>query len=473
MSFPAKPTFIIKTLGCKVNQYESQAMRENLARGGFLEKMSGEIADFYIINSCTVTRKADRDTRSMIHRFHRVNPDGKIVVAGCYAELEKDRNILTGIPGVTHLVRNNEKGRIGDILMADDKIHPPSLKLFSRSAPADARRSISTAKFSFGEGGQITDFKDRNRAFVKIQDGCDNRCSYCKVPLVRGASRSRNPEDVLVETKALLEKGFKEIVLTGICLGAWGRDMRQPRRLLDGNLRGCHTVLSDLVKKISQIDGLFRIRLSSIEPIYVTDALINILKDNDKVCKHLHIPLQSGDNRILRAMRRPYTRERFAEIIGKVRKRIPDAAITTDMLVGFPGEDDRRFHGTLKFIKDIRPSRMHVFSYSKRDGTPASGYRHNLNKERIKERVRILASLGKGFSSDFARGFIDKTENMLIESHRDGVTGFLTGYADKYIRVFVDGPDSLKNSLIPVKITRVDTEKNMVFARLHLRQGSP
>ncbi len=317
------------------------------------------------------------------------------------------------------------------------------------------------AKFSVGESGHITDFKDRNRAFIKVQDGCNHRCSYCKVSLVRGPSKSRCTEEILREVRAVIERGFKEIVLTGICLGAWGRDMAKKINL------------SNLVKEISQINGLFRIRLSSIEPIYVTDDIINTLKNNDKVCKHLHIPLQSGDNRILKAMKRPYTRERYAEIIGKIRRRIPNVAITTDMLVGFPGEDDKRFHITLKFIKDIRPSRMHVFSYSKRDGTPASGYRHSLNKKEIKERAEILAGLNRKLSTDFARDFIGEIQGAVIESYRDGVTGFLTGYTDRYIRVFVDGPDSLKNNLIPVRIMRVDKEKNMVFACLPARQWSP
>ena len=443
MSFPDSPTFIIKTLGCKVNQYESQAMRENLARGGFLEKTNGQIVDFYVINSCTVTHRADKDTRSLIRRFHKINPHGKIVITGCYAELDSDRNTLIGIAGVTHLVRNREKERIAEILQVNPK--------------SEIRNSKQIGNPEF----EITDFKDRNRAFIKVQDGCNHRCSYCKVSLVRGPSKSRCTEEILREVRAVIERGFKEIVLTGICLGAWGRDTAKKINL------------SNLVKEISQIDGLFRIRLSSIEPIYVTDDIINTLKNNDKVCKHLHIPLQSGDNRVLKAMKRPYTRERFAEIISKIRRRIPDVAITTDMLVGFPGEDDKHFHITLKFIKDIRPSRMHVFSYSKRDGTLASGYRHSLNKKEIKERAKILAGLNRKLSTDFARDFIGEIQSAVIESHRDGVTGFLTGYTDRYIRVFVDGPDSLKNNLIPVRIMRVDKEKNMVFACLPARQWSP
>jgi threonylcarbamoyladenosine tRNA methylthiotransferase MtaB len=438
MSFPGNPnpTFIIKTLGCKVNQYESQAMRESLVRGGFSEKADGEIADFYVINSCTVTRKADRETRGLIRHFHKINPPGKIAITGCYAELDTDRNALTGIAGVTHLIRNTEKGRIAEILMTN------------------SRSGVSAAKSSFGEGGQITGFKDRDRAFVKIQDGCDNKCSYCKVPLVRGASRSRSAEDILAEVKLILEKSFKEIVLTGICLGAWGRGMTEKMNL------------SGLVKAISMLDGSFRIRLSSIEPVHVTDDIINTLKENDKVCKHLHIPLQSGDNRILRAMRRPYTREKFAGVIAKLRKHIPDMAITTDILAGFPGEEDAHFRNTLEFIKRIRPSRMHVFSYSKREGTPASKYDKRPDKETVKERVKILVDLGKDFSMDFAKGFIDKTQSMLVESHRDEARGFLTGYTDRYIRVFADGEDSLKNSLISVKIFSVNKEKNMILGHL-------
>jgi len=381
-------------------------MREELLRSGFAEKMGEEGADFFIINSCTVTAKADKDTRSMIRHFHRINPKGKIVVAGCYAELESDRKTLLSMPGVTYLTRNSEKGKIAEIL------RPPVI----------ARRPTST----------ITDFKDRDRAFVKIQDGCDHRCSYCKVSIVRGPSRSRPADEIAKEARALVEKGFKEIVLTGVCLGA--------RK----------SGLADLAKKLLRIAGSFRIRLSSIEPGYVTDDLLRALNDEPKLCKHLHIPLQSGDDKILKLMNRPYTTRSFARLIKKIRKNIPDIAITTDVLLGFPGEDKKSFRKTEKFIKAIRPSRMHVFSYSKREGTAAAKLKNYTDRKEARNRVNILTELSKRLQTEFAKGFIGRPQKVLIESRRDRSTGLLTGYTDRYVRVLTDGPDSLKNRLVSV-----------------------
>lgn len=428
MSFPDKPTFFIKTLGCKVNQYETQAMREHLVKNGFVEKKEGKVADYYIVNSCTVTKKADRDTRNLIHRFHRVNPNGKIVVAGCYAELDTDRKELMDISGVTHLVRNNEKGKLAEILKPKCK-QIPNPKL------------------------QITGFKNHNRAFIKVQDGCNHRCSYCKVSLVRGSSRSRSTSEILQEIKNLVDSGFKEVVLTGVCLGAWGQDLETK------------TNLADLVNKICQIDGSFRIRLSSVEPIYVTERIISVLKEG-KVCKHLHVPLQSGDDRILKLMKRPYRARNFKRIIAKIRKQIPDAAITTDVLVGFPGENERQFRNTLRFIKSIKPSRMHVFSYSRRKGTIAARYADDLSKQVIKKRVKTLTDLSRKLSADFARTFVGKVQDVIVEEHRDERTGLLAGYTDRYVRILLGGADSLKNRLIAVMISGVDGGKGTVFGCL-------
>jgi len=424
------PTFIIKTLGCKVNQYETQAMREKLLSAGFKEKTTEGSSDFVIINSCTVTQKADRDARNLINHFNKINPKTKIVVAGCYVELEKDRNLLGTAPGVSHLIRNNEKNRIADILRND-------------------KNSQSKENNTW-----IEDFKNHNRAFVKIQDGCNHRCSYCKVPLVRGLSKSRKKDEILKEIEALTGNGFKEIVLTGICLGSWGRDLGEKIKL------------SNLLKDICAIDGNFRIRLSSIEPIYVSDDIIDLIEKNDSICKHLHIPMQSADERILKLMKRPYTAKKFIGLIRKIRKRIPDISFTTDVLLGFPGENERSFRNTLKCIKKILPSRMHVFSYSKRSGTSSVRLPADLSKETVKEMVKTLVDLSNEFSVAFAGKFIGQYQNTIIEDTRDKRTGLLTGYTDKYIKVLVDAPDKFKNRMIPVKIDRVDVKSYTVFGRL-------
>ena len=415
-------------------------MREDLTRNGFLERTDGKPCDFYIINSCTVTQKADKETRNLIRHFHRINPDGKIAIAGCYAELDRDRSFLENIPGVTHLVRNDKKREIAKLLMLNSKFQIPNSK------------SSSYAKAS--EDKQITNFKNRNRAFIKVQDGCNHRCSYCKVSLVRGPSRSRNADEIKSEAEHLVTAGFKEIVLTGICLGAWGKDGKKAK-------------LAELVKEISAIAGRFRIRLSSIEPLYVTEDIVTFMKNEEKLCKHLHMPLQSGDDKILKLMNRPYTVKKFRQIANRIRKAIPDAAITTDVLLGFPGEDDRSFRKTLEFIEDIRPSRMHVFPYSKREGTLAAKRKDSLGKKELAGRVKILIGLGKKLSLEFAKRFIGKNDNVIIENLRHKATGLLVGYTDRYIRVSGEGPDKIKNELVPVKITNVDCDGNAAFARLN------
>ena len=431
-----KPTFIIKTLGCKVNQYETQAMREKLLSGGFREETSEGSSDFVIINSCTVTQKADKDARNLISHFNKINPKSKIVVAGCYAELEKDRSLLGSTPGVLHLIRNSEKARVASILKENYKLQIPNHK------------QITNYKF------QITKFKDHNRAFVKIQDGCNHRCSYCKVPLVRGMSKSRKRNEILKEIETLTGNGFKEIVLTGICLGAWGRDLKEKIKL------------SSLIKDICGIDGNFRIRLSSIEPTYVSDDIIEGMEKNDKICKHLHIPMQSGDDRILKLMKRPYTAKKFIQLIRKIRKRIPNISFTTDILIGFPGENERSFHSTVKCIKKTVPSRMHVFSYSQRAGTASARFGSDLSRETIKKMVKTLVDLSKEFSMVFAGKFIGQYQNTIIEDSKDKRTGLLTGYTDRYIKVLLDAPEEFKNRMIPVKIERVDEENYTVFGCL-------
>jgi len=408
---------------------------------GFEEKSDEKKNNFFIINSCTVTAKADKDTRNAIRRFHRANPDGRIVVAGCYAELDKDRETLLKMPGVARLIRNSEKADIAGILSSPLRVKPKPV--------------------SYRAG--ITGFKGRNRAFIKVQDGCDYRCSYCKVSIVRGPSKSRCAEEIEGEARGLVERGFKEIVLTGVCLGTWKDNVREensagpcpPPWLTETGQNGAGG-LAGLAKRLSRIDGKFRIRLSSIEPGHVTDRLIRVLKDEPRLCKHLHIPLQSGDDKILKLMSRPYNTKKFMRLIKKIRKQIPDIAVTTDIMLGFPGEDSKSFQRTEKFIRAVKPSRMHVFSYSKRDGTAAAKLNGYTSKAELRKRVYALIDLSERFQNDFARRFIGKPREILIESRRDRFTGLLAGYTDRYVRVLTDGPDSLKNcliSVIPKKLT--------------------
>ena len=416
------PTFLIKTLGCKVNQYETELMRECLKKNGFIEAVDEAAADFCIVNSCTVTASADKETRNLARHFCKVNPGAKIIIAGCGVEFEEDRKMLAALPGVTHLVRNHEKQLIAKLLIAPTIDYRPSTV------------------------DMISDFKDRDRAFIKAQDGCDHKCSYCKTGLVRGPSRSRKAGEILCEARALIANGFKEIVLTGVCLGAWGRDFEEKQEF------------ADLVGELAGLQGDFRIRLSSIEPAYVNDRLLRIMQSTPKVCGHLHMPLQSADNRILKRMGRSYSARKFSHIVKKARKNMPDLGLTTDLLIGFPGEGESEFGNTLKFIQKIRPSRLHVFPYSARPYTKAARFKDTVVKNVKSERVRMLRGLGSALEIEFARTFIGKKELVLVESQRDKNTGMLTGYTDRYVRVLLDGPDSLKGKLTPVIIEPLDSD---------------
>ncbi|MDD5568361.1 MAG: MiaB/RimO family radical SAM methylthiotransferase, partial [Candidatus Omnitrophica bacterium] len=311
------PTVKFHTLGCKVNQYDTQSIRERFLGRGFKEARGSRKPDFYLINTCTVTAAADQKSRGIIRRCINENPKAKVIVTGCM--VKNDSSELSGIKGVELII----------------------------------------SKSFFSDG--ISDFSSHTRAFLKIQDGCDNFCSYCKVPLVRGRSRSRLLEDIVEEAGILVKKGFKEIVLTGICLGSYGKDLSMETS------KGLNLVA--VIEELEKIEGLLRIRLSSIEAGDVTDALIDKLAESNKLCRHLHIPIQSGDDQILRKMRRKYSRKFYINLIKKIKARIPQVAITTDCLVGFPGESEKHFKNTLDLVNRIVPLRVHIFPYSAIKGT--------------------------------------------------------------------------------------------------------
>ncbi len=426
--------FFIKTLGCKVNQYESQAMRELLTRSGFTECMTRDIADIYILNTCTVTDRADSESRRWIALFHKTNPDARIVVTGCYVEDNADE--INFLPGVAHILKNKEKNRIAEIL---------------GSAPVS--RSTSPLHMT------ITDFKGHTRAFVKIQDGCDNLCSYCKVPLVRSGLSSRPIKEIAEEVRALTDKGFKEIVLTGICLGAWGRDL--PANAIAGQIGIKGMSLVDVLKELDKIPADFRIRLSSVEPRYVTGDLIDFISGNARICHHLHIPFQSGDDDVLKKMKRPYTAKEYISLADKIRARVEDVAITTDMLIGFPGESDANFRNTVAFIKDILPSRTHIFTFSRRRGTAAYSMEGDLSQEILKKRFYELKTAALSASYIYRARFLEKVVDILVETKRDRGSGLLTGYSDTYIKALFEGPDELMNNVVPIRIKEISLMNTM------------
>jgi threonylcarbamoyladenosine tRNA methylthiotransferase MtaB len=384
------------TLGCKVNQYETQSIRERFLSAGFKELKGIKSADFYLINTCTVTQKADRESLNFIRRAKRENPFSKVIVTGCLAE--------------------KKSGPLAKNSAAD-------LIISKRFFP-DA----------------VSGFLGHTRAFLKIQDGCDNFCSYCKVPLVRGSSRSRAIDEVISEAKCLARKGFKEIVLTGICLGAYAD-------------------LSGLIKRLEDIDGLLRIRLSSIEAGDVSDALIKIMARSKKICRHLHIPIQSGSGQILKKMRRKYSASDYLKLIRKIKQRIPDIAITTDCIVGFPGESESHFRQTLDLVRKIRPLKVHIFPYSQRPGTLAGNLKGEVDAQAIKQRMLRLKRLSLGLALEYKQKFINRTMDVLIEGKAKNASGFWQGYTDNYIKVKIKSRQNLKNKLVSCILT----QRQLVF----------
>lgn len=408
--------FRIKTFGCKVNQYETQAIREALLSAGFQEAEDGQKADLGIVNTCTVTSKADKDSREALRRFIREDPDAEIIAAGCY--VEADPEVITAIDKRIKVVGNKDKLGIAGIVRG----RRPLLRE-DKQTTYDIRHTIC-------------EFKGHTKAFIKIQDGCNNFCSYCKVPHVRGRSKSRNPAEIEEEARQLIQNGYRELVLTGVCLGDFGKD-------LDGEAG-----LVQLVKRISDIEGGFRIRISSIELADVTDDLIDEMADSTKLCHHIHVPLQSGDDRVLKEMNRSYTVSEFIKRIEYIRSKISDIAITTDVIVGFPEEDELNFKNTLDAVDKIRPSRSHIFTYSPRKGTTAFDMKDNVSPGVKGRRFKELKELTDSLAEEFRQKAHHKRQRVLIENARDKRGGLLTGYTDTYIKVLVDGPDELMGRLI-------------------------
>lgn len=420
--------FFIHTLGCKVNQYESQAIREILLTEGFKECLSKETADLYIVNTCTVTEKAEKESRHWIATFHKTNPKAKIVVTGCAAE-EAEADLVSFLPGVVHVVRNVDKALIADMLN-------------KKPVTVHQHRELG-----------ITDFKGHTKAFVKIQDGCENRCSYCKVPLVRGPLSSRPIDDIVQEVSILTQKGFKEIVLTGICLGAWGKDIPSEGFTEATGLKEPNVV--DVLKAIDRVEGDFRVRLSSIEPLYVNDELIAYMAGNKRMCRHLHIPLQSGDDEILVKMNRPYTAAMYKDIVRKATSGIKDLAVTTDIMVGFPGESNVNFKNTISLVKEVLPARTHIFTFSRRPGTAAWNLEQTTDHDTLKRRFFELQTVSFGASYLYRSRFLGAKLDVLVETRRDKTSGWLCGYSDNYIRVQFKGDDSLMKKIVSVKIDDV------------------
>lgn len=417
------------TLGCKTNQYESEAMASVFRREGFETVSFDEIADVYVINTCTVTHLGDRKSRQVIRRAVKNNPDAVIAVTGCYAQTSPGE--VLDIPGVDLVIGTADRDKIVQLIEETEK--SPS--------PVNAVRDIMTNR-SF-EDMPILDYENRTRAFVKIQEGCNNFCTYCIIPYARGPLRSRAPEKVLEEVRKLVSEGFGEIVLTGIHIGAYGAGLEDK------------TDLADLVIKAALIPGLKRLRLGSVEPLDITPRLIHAISEIKTICRHLHIPIQSGDDYILKKMNRTYNSFEFDRLVGAIRGQIPEIAITTDVIVGFPGETDERFENTYELIKDLGFSKTHVFKYSPRKGTPAADFPGQISSEDKDSRSKRLIALDRENQKRFAKRLIGQTTEVLIEQLVRSEEDLWEGLTDNYIRVLLKSSSDLKGEFVEVRAVKL------------------
>ena len=422
----------IATLGCKANQYDSEIIRESFEEKKFDIVPFPEPADIYVINTCTVTGKTDFQARQLIRRAHRVNPQAKIVVTGCYAQAAPED--LKKIPGVSLVIGNPDKWEIVNIIKGAEKNSSAGIIV----TPLEKEIVFPEKK--------IKRFSAKTRFFLKIQDGCNARCSYCIVPQVRGKSRSMAPKSVLELLSNIGSSGYKEAVLTGIHLGAYGLDLSPQASLLN------------LLHEIEKQMPVPRVRLSSIEPNEITQGVICVLTDSTIVCPHLHLPLQSGDNTILRKMNRPYSAENFHSLVLKLTNSIKDLAIGADVIVGFPGEGEEEFDQTLRLIEALPITYLHVFPFSPRKGTPAFSLPEKVNSNTVKKRSEILRRLSKKKREGFYRSYLNKKLPILIEARRHRKTGLLKGLSRNYIPVLIDDRDDLMNQEITVRIVSVEGE---------------
>ena len=416
-------TFKIVTFGCKVNSYESEYIKEQMEKEKFI--YSDDNPDIIIINTCSVTNVADNKSLKSIRSIKRNNPHSMIVVCGCSAEHNKDKYLDLDI----------------DILMGnrDKSILVNQIKNYQKNKKKIV--DFYEGRDTTFENMSVTKFSDKTRAFVKIQDGCDNFCTYCVIPYVRGSVRSKDFESTIEEIKSLVNMNHQEIVLTGIDTGSYGR--------------GTDYNLVDLIKEISKIDGLKRIRISSIEITSITDEFIKELKNNPKICGHLHISLQSGSSRILKLMNRKYTKEEYLNLVMRIRNARPDINLTTDVIVGFPSETEDDFKECIVFCKECKFSKIHVFPYSKREGTAAAKMKDQIDNSIKKKRARELIKIDEELQQNYNKQFLNKELNVLIEEVKDD---YSVGHTENYLKVIVD--EKLKeNECYDVLITSASVEE--------------
>lgn len=416
------------TLGCKVNQYETNAMAQKFLEKGYevLEENRvnnlDKVPDICIINTCTVTNMSDRKSRQMLRKVKETNPQTVVVAVGCYAQVAKDT--LKEIPEIDLVLGNNEKVNIVEYVEKYLSEHIDNIEI------EDVMQSRE-----FSDFGDIT-FTEKTRAVIKIQDGCDRFCSYCIIPYARGRVRSRKPQSIISEIEKIAEEGIKEVVITGIHIASYGKDFKNEYHLID------------LLEEINKIKLIERIRLGSIEPLLITDEFVERLKKLDKVCHHFHLSLQSGCDETLKRMNRRYTTEQFEEITRRLRNTYEDVKLTTDIIVGFPGETEEEFEKTYQFLSKIKFYKMHVFKYSQRKGTKAAVMPEQVSGEKKEERSKILIELSNKNEKEYNEEEVGKKVNVLFEESKDGI---FKGHTANYMLVYCETDENLENEIKNVK----------------------
>ncbi|MFP7221983.1 tRNA (N(6)-L-threonylcarbamoyladenosine(37)-C(2))-methylthiotransferase MtaB [Priestia filamentosa] len=424
------PKVAFHTLGCKVNHYETEAIWQLFQNNGYERVEYEQTSDVYVINTCTVTNTGDKKSRQVIRRAIRKNPDAVICVTGCYAQTSPAE--IMAIPGVDIVVGTQDRIKMLEYIEQYKK----------ERQPINGVTNIMRNRVY--EELDVPAFTDRTRASLKIQEGCNNFCTFCIIPWARGLMRSRDPEEVIRQAQQLVDAGYKEIVLTGIHTGGYGEDMK------DYNLAA---LLRDLEARVT---GLKRIRISSIEASQITDEVIDVLNNSNIVVRHLHVPLQSGSNTVLKRMRRKYTMEFFGERLDRLREALPGVAITSDVIVGFPGETEEEFMETYNFIKDYNFSELHVFPYSKRTGTPAARMEDQIDEEIKNERVHRLIELSDQLAKEYASNYEGEVLEVIPEEvdKENPKSGLFIGYTDNYLKVKFQATEDMIGKLVRVKITK-------------------
>ncbi|WP_100406745.1 tRNA (N(6)-L-threonylcarbamoyladenosine(37)-C(2))-methylthiotransferase MtaB [Bacillus solitudinis] len=422
-------TVAFHTLGCKVNHYETEAIWQLFKQEGYAKVEFEAKSDVYVINTCTVTNTGDKKSRQVIRRAIRKNPDAVICVTGCYAQTSPAE--IMAIPGVDIVVGTQDRTKMLDFI-----------EQFKRERePINGVGNIMKSRVY--EELDVPAFTDRTRASLKIQEGCNNFCTFCIIPWARGLMRSRDPQEVIKQATQLVDAGYKEIVLTGIHTGGYGEDLKDYS-------------LARLLEDLEQVEGLKRIRISSIEASQLTDEVIRVIDNSEKVVRHLHIPLQSGSNTVLKRMRRKYTMEFFAERLERLKEILPGLAVTSDVIVGFPGETEEEFQETYDFINTHKFSELHVFPYSKRTGTPAARMEDQVDEMVKNERVHRLIGLSNQLAKEYASQFEGEVLEMIPEEEdKDQPNNdIFIGYTDNYLKVKVPATIDLVGQVIKVKITK-------------------